>query len=67
MRIILNGESRDLNETTKSIADLVGELGLEGSLIAIEKNRDIVRKDNYAATAIAADDEIEIVHFVGGG
>mgnify|MGYP003631972067 FL=1 len=49
------------------VADLVHELGLDGRKIAVERNLEIVPRSRYALDALAQDDRIEIVAFVGGG
>ncbi len=49
------------------LSDLVRELSLEPSRIAIEVNQRVIRRDQWAGTALAEGDRIEIVHFVGGG
>lgn len=66
MEIRLNGELKTLVKPT-TLADLVAEMGLDTRKIAIERNREIVPKSAYAATALASADEIEIVAFIGGG
>jgi thiamine biosynthesis protein ThiS len=50
-----------------TLADLVAELGLGTKRIAVEVNRDIIPREDYATCRLNAGDEIEIVHFVGGG
>jgi thiamine biosynthesis protein ThiS len=50
-----------------TLADLVAELGLRAKRIAVEVNRDIVPREEYEQCRLHAGDEIEIVHFVGGG
>lgn len=50
-----------------TLADLVVELGLRAKRIAVEVNRDIIPREEYALRRLKTDDEIEIVHFVGGG
>ena len=35
--------------------------------IAVEINRQVVPKSDYAATILRAGDEVEIINFVGGG
>jgi thiazole synthase len=50
-----------------SIAELALELGLEPTKVAVERNLEIVPRSTYAATALAAGDRLEIVHFIGGG
>ena len=66
MRVIINGEARSLSEGL-SLADLLRELQLNQRRIAVEVNREIVARELYSAHALAEGDEIEIVHFVGGG
>jgi thiamine biosynthesis protein ThiS len=50
-----------------TLADLVAELSLGAKRIAVEVNRDIIPREEYAHCRLNAGDEIEIVHFVGGG
>ena len=66
MTVILNGEERDCRAGS-TIADLVEELGLGKRRIAVEVNRDILPRGEYAIYRIQPGDHIEIVHFVGGG
>jgi thiamine biosynthesis protein ThiS len=66
MTIQLNGEPRECREGS-TLADLVAELGLSGKRVAAEVNRDIIPRDEYATCHLQSGDEIEIVHFVGGG
>jgi sulfur carrier protein len=42
-------------------------LHLEGKRIAVEMNGEIVPKSRYAATRVAAGDQLEVVAAVGGG
>jgi thiamine biosynthesis protein ThiS len=64
--IQLNGESRELRDGA-TLDDLVSELSLTPARIAIELNQKVVRRDGWSETKLAAEDRIEIVHFVGGG
>lgn len=66
MMVVLNGEERSCREGW-TLADLVAELGLAGRRIAVEINRDIVPRDAYSSYRLQSGDEIEVVHFVGGG
>lgn len=66
MRITLNGAARDVEPGT-TIAALVAALGLESRLVAVERNREVVTRSLHATTEVAEGDEIEVVHFVGGG
>ena len=66
MTVRLNGDVREC-QAGITIADLVEELGLGNKRIAVEVNRDIIPRDEYATRGLNQDDEVEIVHFVGGG
>jgi len=66
MKVYVNGESKDLSGTS-SLAELITQLDLPAARIAIELNRDVVRRNDWGSTMLQDDDRIEIVHFVGGG
>lgn len=66
MRLRINGEDRDVTGAA-TVAELVESLGLAGRRLAIEKNREIVPASLWSSAGLADDDELEIVHFVGGG
>ncbi len=65
MRLTINGEARELAATT--LAALVKELGMKDDRVAVELNREIVRRERWTETALHEGDRLEIVHFVGGG
>ena len=64
--ITVNGEPRRIAPGA-SIAALVAELDLDPTRVAVERNLEIVPKSAYAEVALADGDQLEIVHFVGGG
>lgn len=66
VRLTVNGEPGEFPEGL-SVAHLVAELGLQERRIVVEVNRVILRRDQYGAHRLVAGDEVEIVHFVGGG
>jgi sulfur carrier protein len=63
--ITLNGEPRQVRAAT--IADLLREIGLDTRKVAVERNEEIVPRSTYAAAMLAPGDQLEIVHFIGGG
>ncbi len=65
MRVRVNGEDRVVEAS--DLAALVAFLGLDPRKVAVERNLAIVPRSLYGATALAEGDEIEIVHFIGGG
>jgi thiazole synthase len=66
LSIQLNGEPRTVRAGA-TIADLAAEIGLDPKKVAVERNRAIVPRSTLAEIALADGDELEIVHFVGGG
>ena len=50
-----------------TITDLLAELQIEVQRVAVERNRQVVRRNQHQATVLAAGDRVEIVGFVGGG
>ena len=65
MNLTINGEPR--TSTAKTLAGLVAELGMKPDRVAIELNREIVPRDRWPQTELKDGDQLEIVHFVGGG
>lgn len=49
------------------MAELVERLSLHPMRIAVERNRQLLPRLEYAQTALADEDELEIVTLVGGG
>jgi thiamine biosynthesis protein ThiS len=66
MRIVLNGEDREVGEGV-TVTELLRELGLEGVLVAVERNEEIVPRATHGTTHLVEGDAVEVVHFVGGG
>lgn len=66
MRIHVNGESRQVEPGT-TVGVLLEQLGLDKVLVAVERNRDIVPRAAHGETTVHDGDQLEIVHFVGGG
>jgi thiazole synthase len=66
IQIKVNGEHRRISAPA-SVADLLHELGLDPGTVAVERNLEIVPKSTYAESALSSGDELEVVHFVGGG
>lgn len=66
MRIEVNGEAREVAPGT-TVRALLEALGLGSTLVAVERNRQIVPRAEHATAEVADGDRLEIVHFVGGG
>ena len=66
MTLTINGEEKSFSESL-TLADLIANLGLKSDRVAVELNREIVSRQNWAGTRLKNGDRLEIVHFVGGG
>jgi thiamine biosynthesis protein ThiS len=66
LRVQINGEPLELSEQI-TLSELLAQLNLAPERLAIERNREVVRRADWRETLIAEGDQIEIVHFVGGG
>jgi sulfur carrier protein len=69
MEIVLNGQPRavDLDPATATVEGLLAALEMKQDRVAVERNGEIVRRPEWAATLVHSGDRFEIVHFVGGG
>ena len=66
MKLVINGEGRAF-EDPLTLAQLVESLGMKPDGVAVERNRSIVPRDQWPSTPLEEGDQLEIVHFVGGG
>ncbi|HKR17798.1 sulfur carrier protein ThiS [Rhizorhapis sp.] len=62
----INGEHRRVRQGI-TLAELAGELGLAPEKVAVERNLEVVPRSTLRQVAVEDGDELEIVHFVGGG
>jgi thiamine biosynthesis protein ThiS len=66
MKLIINGQEQKF-DAALSLASLLQRLGMKQDRVAVELNREIVRRELWAETQLSDGDKLEIVHFVGGG
>ena len=66
MELIINGELRQINES-QNLAELVKELDIQSPNFAMALNQQVIPRSKYESTTINENDQIEIVHAVGGG
>ena len=66
VQVMLNGETRELAAPI-SVHGLLAAIGLDTRKVAVERNEEIVPRSVYEGTQLAAGDQLEIVHFIGGG
>jgi len=66
MQILVNGEESEVSPNT-SIADLLQQLERDPRTLAVERNMELVPRDQHADTLLEDGDRIEVVTLVGGG
>lgn len=64
--MIVNGETRNVPDGI-TLEKLMHELSMPFQRVAVELNKSVVPRADWAATTVKASDRLEIVHFVGGG
>ena len=66
MKVTINGEIKEL-ESEVTLSRLLELFSLPSQRVAVELNREVIRRQAWDSTVVRDDDRIEIVHFVGGG
>jgi len=66
IKIKVNGKFKSIPDNYK-ILDLVKELKIPLKKVAIELNQEIIDKKRTSKIILKKNDNIEIVHFIGGG
>ena len=66
MNVIINGEKKDVPDEI-DLEKLLIHLSLPEQRVAIELNKEVVRRMDWQSTKLSEADKIEVVHFVGGG
>ncbi len=64
--MIVNGEERQIHHS-ETILGLLRSLEIEPERVAIELDRQIVKRGQWEFTELRDGAQLEIVHFVGGG
>ena len=66
IKIKLNGKLKQIDENYK-IENLIKDLKIPIKKVAIELNEEIMDKKRLNRVKLKKNDQIEIVHFIGGG
>jgi sulfur carrier protein len=64
--LVINGESRSI-PAVSNLLELIQHLEIGEERIAVELNKNIIRRKDWPETAVRDRDRVEIVQFVGGG
>lgn len=66
MKVSVNGQDRELPAGT-TVAKLLEELNIVPERVVVEVNLTILKRAQQPTTILSEGDQVEIVHFVGGG
>ena len=66
IHVRVNGKDIEI-KSGLSVQELVESLDLDARLIVVELNRRILSRDGFGHVRVSAGDQVELVHFVGGG
>jgi thiamine biosynthesis protein ThiS len=66
MKVLINGETKEISNQL-NLSELLKHFSLPSERIAIELNKEVVRKKDWENIKIAEGDKLEVIHFVGGG
>ena len=66
MKVFINGETREINQQL-NLRELLEKLDLPQERVAVELNKEVVRKKDWEAVKVSDGDKLEVIHFVGGG
>ena len=67
MKIYINGNVKEFIGKKITPAELIIKLNLNGKRFAIERNGEIIPKENFGGIDFNDGDKIEIIGAVGGG
>ena len=62
----INGDPQQIPENL-TLLELLRHLKLSQERVAIERNRQIIKREEWESVRVEAGDQLEIVQFVGGG
>ena len=66
IEVTVNGEARTI-EAGHTVESFLESLELRPALVVVERNREILDRDQYGEVEVEPGDVLELVHFVGGG
>ena len=66
IQVQVNGEAKSV-PSPSTVAQLLTSLHVDPKAVVVERNRQVVSRDRVGEVFVKEGDEIEIVHFVGGG
>ena len=65
MKLIVNGKEKITQ--SKTVQNLLNELGINEKVMAAAVNMNVVKKENWSMFELRENDKVEFLQFVGGG
>lgn len=65
IKVMINGEEKEI-DSNSTIQSILEEMRITNPMVVVERNFEIVPKENYQIL-IEKGDNLEVVSFVGGG
>ena len=66
LAVTVNGARREL-PADATVLSLLESLALDPAHVVVERNGEILRREDFSATPLAEEDALEVIRFVGGG
>lgn len=66
MEIMLNGERKQVQDGL-TVAKLLEQFSIQPERVVVEVNLTVLKREQVSTTVLKEGDQVEIVHFVGGG
>ena len=66
MKIIVNGEEKDLDQPM-TVSQLLADMGVADKRVAVEVNLEIVPRSEHTQFQLNNADRVEVVQAIGGG
>jgi thiamine biosynthesis protein ThiS len=66
IEVTVNGDVRTI-DAGHTVTSFLESLELHPGLVVVERNKEILDRDEYDDVEVEAGDTLELVHFVGGG
>ncbi len=67
IEVIINGKNTSLPNNITTVEQVLHHLQINHKNVAVDINGQLVPRSTFASHQIAANNKIEIIHFVGGG
>lgn len=68
MRIIINGEAEEFSGQGLTVSQVLEKKKVESpEMVSVQHNGAFLDRELFASTALAADDEVDFLYFMGGG